>query len=69
MKQIYTLFIFILFIFLVSCTKEKSCYDEELYKASQKYLCPADCPGVIGCDGKTYCNECMALKNGISIIK
>ena len=31
--------------------------------------CTADCIGVLGCDGKTYCNECVARRNGIKIIK
>jgi hypothetical protein len=27
--------------------------------------CPADCPGVCGCDGKFYCNACVAHQAGI----
>lgn len=27
--------------------------------------CPADCPGVCGCDGKFYCNACLAHQAGV----
>jgi hypothetical protein len=26
-----------------------------------------DCPGVVGCDGKNYCNECIARTQGIRV--
>ncbi len=29
--------------------------------------CPADCPGVCGCDGSFYCNECTANAAGVDI--
>lgn len=29
--------------------------------------CEDDCPGVCGCDGMTYCNECYALTAGVNI--
>ncbi len=32
-------------------------------------VCPTACPGVIGCDGKKYCNLCEANKAGINFVK
>lgn len=29
--------------------------------------CPADCPGVCGCDGYFYCNECGAHAAGVDV--
>lgn len=55
-------------ILTTSCMVD-SCYDEEVYQANKDNACPQDCPGVTGCDGKTYCNECVALGQGISVIE
>ncbi len=52
-------------VFLLSCNKD--CYDAELAKQYESALCTQDCPGVKGCDGKTYCNECIANSHGIRI--
>lgn len=30
-------------------------------------FCPKDCPGVCGCDGQTYCNECLAHAAGMDV--
>src|SRR5262249_13181293 len=30
-------------------------------------VCTADCPGVCGCDGKFYCNECSAQQAGTDV--
>ncbi len=48
---------------MVACSKNPDCHDPSL-KAGNR-VCPMDCPGVCGCDGQTYCNECIAELNGI----
>lgn len=53
-------------IFLAACSKqEPSCYSRELEKEYKERMCTMDCPGYVGCDGKTYCNQCEANRNGI----
>jgi hypothetical protein len=59
-----------LFLITISCKKGKSdCYDEQLYQQCKNSTCTADCPIVTGCDGKTYCNECEANRQGIRVKK
>jgi hypothetical protein len=29
--------------------------------------CPTDCPGVRGCDGRMYCNACLAHQAGVGV--
>ncbi len=54
-------------IILVACKKDLplSCYDKAFYEKHKNDICTADCPGVTGCDGKMYCNECGMHANGI----
>jgi hypothetical protein len=53
---------------LHSCRKEKSnCYDAALAEEYKNRACTTDCPGVTGCDGKTYCNACDAASKGIRV--
>lgn len=52
---------------LGACSKNTSCYSEELFQEYKDKFCTADCPGVIGCDGKKYCNECEANRRGIRV--
>lgn len=63
---IITLFVFGL-SFLNAC-KKQSCYDAAMAAQYKDSFCTADCPGVTGCDGKTYCNECEARRNGITVV-
>lgn len=67
MKQ-YFFLLLIISSFFISCDKSKpSCYSRSLERKSKKSGCLTDCPGVTGCDGKFYCNECDANKHGIKI--
>lgn len=54
---------------LISCKKNKEaeCFDPALKQHYEKLSCTQDCPGVVGCDGKTYCNECVANSQGIRV--
>ena len=53
--------------FCASCEKRSDCdcYDPAYAEKHKNDICTTDCPGVIGCDGKAYCNECEMRRNGI----
>ncbi len=59
-------FSFMLALAFSSCGKHP-CYSEALRQQYKSVGCTQDCPGVTGCDGKFYCNECMALTQGIRV--
>ena len=50
-----------------ACKKDNDCFDQQLFNQHKNDICPQDCPGVVGCDGKTYCNECIANSKGIIV--
>jgi hypothetical protein len=52
---------------VLSCKKDRGCYDAQLEEQFRNSFCTEDCPGVLGCDGKTYCNECQANRQGIRV--
>ena len=68
-KAFYILSIILLLV--TSCKKglPSSCYDEAFHQKHKNDICTADCPGVTGCDGKMYCNECGMHSNGIKHTK
>ena len=66
-KLFYTLGFVFISALNYSCTKNNTCFDQDLYNAHKNDNCTTDCPGVMGCDGKSYCNECVANRNGIKV--
>lgn len=61
------IFLFSILSVTVFSSCDKDCYDSQLYYEHRSDVCPTDCPGVEGCDGKTYCNACEANKVGIAV--
>jgi hypothetical protein len=53
---------------LMGCTKEGGCPDERMRKQHRDDICTMDCPGVCGCDGRSYCNECIARREGVTVV-
>lgn len=61
-------FLLLLFFSFSACKTDQidDCYDPAIQHSN---MCTMDCPGVCGCDGKTYCNECVAGWEGIAVVK
>ena len=61
----------LLVVVISSCKKglPLSCYDAVYNHKHKNDICTADCPGVLGCDGKNYCNVCSMHTNGIKKTK
>ncbi|MBK7944114.1 MAG: hypothetical protein IPJ85_01860 [Flavobacteriales bacterium] len=51
-----------------ACGKCGDCPDPNLRAKHKNDFCTEDCPGVCGCDGRTYCNECMARREGVRVV-
>ncbi len=62
-----SLIAFTFFACIFSACKDKDdnhpCYDASIIP--EECICTLDCPGFLGCDGETYCNECIASCEGI----
>lgn len=60
----------VLVLMLAACNKNvfrSGCFDKKLYEEYKDKVCTMDCPGVVGCDGKEYCNACIAATRGIRV--
>ncbi len=67
MRTPHPIVVAVLVLIVTSCRKEGTCPDPQLQKQHASDACTTDCPGVVGCDGKTYCNECVARRNGVRV--
>ena len=67
MKQLFLCLALLITLGLLACKKKHACYDATM-EANHPGICVQDCPGVCGCDGQTYCNECIANSQGIAIV-
>jgi hypothetical protein len=67
LKILFVLLFALLAMTIGSCNKEEDCYNENLQVDG---YCTGLCwnGGVCGCDGRTYCNECIANSQGIRVI-
>lgn len=57
----------LLVLCMSACRKNTSCYDADLARQYQVVDCAAKYDPVVGCDVKTYENECIANTYGIRV--
>ena len=69
MKVLALTSLIICFLSFGCSKKEQKCQDLKMKNEHKNDICTTDCPGVVGCDGKTYCNECEANRNGIEVVE
>lgn len=70
MKKYVAIISFVLVAVLSGCDNKPqhhACYNAEM-DAQYGGGCTMDCPGVCGCDGKSYCNTCEAYSEGIEVV-
>ena len=63
----FAVLLFTIIAFSCSDNESEACFDKQLHEEHKDDICMQDCPGVRGCDGKTYCNECIANSQGIRV--
>lgn len=66
-SAIFTLGIFGVCTF--SACSKNDCINDAIQARHKNDICPTNCPGVTGCDGKKYCNLCEANKNGVAYLR
>lgn len=59
MREVFVVFAFLVSVLTMGCKMSTGCFDQNLYDQNKGDACPENCPGVKGCDGETYCNECI----------
>lgn len=70
MKLVFSSLLLSLVFVTLSCSTREypDCYSIILEKQNEETACPTDCPGVCACNGVTYCNECLAAKDGFTLL-
>ena len=68
---IFLFSVFAAFVLLIACSDDDGfaqCEDPRVGREFQDTICNNDCRfPVCGCDNQTYCNECLAGKQGVAV--
>lgn len=58
-----------IFLVFAACNDpvDDGCYDAGLAQSMRDSVCILTCEGVCACNGRTYCNECDAMKAGYTV--